>query len=137
MSKRRWPAEWEPHAATWIAWPHHRPDWPGKFEPIPWVYAEITRVLAASEPVHVLCHDEDTREDAMRCLSAHDVRLEQCHLHIVPTDRVWVRDSGPTGVYGPGGFEWIRWRFNAWAKYDNYQRDELVGEAIARISRCP
>ena len=43
---RRMPAEWEKHKATWIAWPHHEPDWPGKLAPIPWVYAEIVRALS-------------------------------------------------------------------------------------------
>src|SRR5690348_13894831 len=54
----RMPAEWEPHEATWIAWPHHEPDWPGKLGPIPWVYAEIVRVLHGHERVEILCHDE-------------------------------------------------------------------------------
>lgn len=134
---RRWPAEWEPHAATWIGWPHHRPDWPGKFEPIPWVFAEIVRVLHGSEPVHALCNDEQTREDALSCLRAHGVDLGRCHLHVVPTDRVWLRDSAPTGVHGPDGFEWIRWRFNAWSKYENHTNDAQVAPAIATLSGCP
>jgi agmatine deiminase len=134
MTGRRWPAEWEPHAATWIGWPHHRPDWPGKFEPIPWVYAEIARVLHRHEPVHILCHGEGTEEEARRALIAHDVDLARCTLHRVPTDRVWLRDSGPTGVYGPDGFEWVAWSFNAWAKYENFTADEKVAHAVARLS---
>ena len=63
---QRMPAEWEPHAATWIAWPHHEPDWPGKFEPIPWVYAEIVRVLHAHEHVEILCHDETVARGGAR-----------------------------------------------------------------------
>src|SRR6187200_3714673 len=58
----RMPAEWESHAATWIAWPHHEPDWPGKLAPIRWVYAEIVRVLHRYERVEILCHNEDVRE---------------------------------------------------------------------------
>ena len=58
------PAEWEPHEATWIAWPHHEPDWPDKLEPIPWVYAEIVRVLHTHERVEILCHDNDVRAAA-------------------------------------------------------------------------
>src|ERR1700722_15477764 len=54
----RMPAEWEPHAATWIAWPHNRTDWPGRFEPIPWVYAEIVRHLARVERINILVEDE-------------------------------------------------------------------------------
>ncbi|HSH45832.1 MAG TPA: agmatine deiminase family protein, partial [Longimicrobiales bacterium] len=135
--RRRWPAEWEPHAATWVGWPHHRPDWPGKFEPIPWVYAEIVRVLHRHEPVHILCHGEEVREQAAAALRAHSVDLDRCHLHLVPTDRVWLRDSGPTGVYGPDGFEWICWTFNAWAKYDNYDRDARVARRVAELSGHP
>lgn len=134
---RRWPAEWEPHAATWIGWPHHEPDWPGKFEPIPWVYAEIVRVLHRYERVHILYNGEETREQASQALQAHGVDLDRCTLHPVPTDRVWLRDSGPTGVYAPNGFEWISWRFNAWAKYENFQRDEQVSTAVAQLSGYP
>jgi agmatine deiminase len=128
---RRWPAEWEKHDATWLGWPHHEPDWPGKFGAVPWAFAEIVRVLHRYERVEILCDSEDVRADAVRHLSAHAVDLSRCGLHVVPTDRVWLRDSGPTGVYGQRGFEWIRWAFNAWAKYDNYQKDELVASAVA------
>src|SRR5215510_10673556 len=95
---RRMPAEWEPHRATWIAWPHHEPDWPGKFEPIPWVYAEIARVIAMHEPVEVLCQCEEVAESARAKLTAHGARLDQIRLHAVPTDRVWLRDSAPLAV---------------------------------------
>ena len=64
----RFPAEWSRHDATWIAWPHHEPDWPGKLEPIPWVYAEIVRHLAASETVCLLVADAKMRERARRLL---------------------------------------------------------------------
>ena len=69
------PAEWEPHRATWIAWPHHEPDWPGKLGPIPWVYAEIVRVLANHEPVEILCHDDAVMADARNTIAAHGVNL--------------------------------------------------------------
>jgi agmatine deiminase len=137
VPSRRWPAEWEPHAATWIAWPHHEPDWPGKFECIPWVYAEIVRVLHRFEPVTVLCQTVEASEAATAVLRSHDVDLQRCSLHVVPTDRVWLRDSCPTGVYGPNGFEWIRWKFNAWAKYENYQLDAQVPSAVAQLSGEP
>ena len=129
------PAEWEPHRATWIGWPHHRPDWPGKFEPVPWVYAEIVRVLHRHERVEILCHGEATRDEALHHLRAHDVQLDRCGLHLVPTDRVWLRDSGPTGVVDAhGDASWVGWRFNAWAKYDNYAQDAEVARTVARLS---
>jgi len=130
----RFPAEFEPHAATWIAWPHHEPDWPGKLEPIPWVYAEIVRVLHVHERVEILCHDETVKESAERHLASHGVR-ENYRLHVVPNDRVWLRDSGPTGVIGDdNNVALVNWRFNAWAKYDNFELDARVGEAVARIT---
>ena len=132
----RWPAEWEPHAATWIAWPHHEPDWPGKLAAIPWVYAEIVRVIAAHERVEILCHDQETADRARHALEMHDVR-DNFRLHVVETDRVWTRDSGGTGVLVDGECHWVRWRFNAWAKYDNHTRDARVGEHMARISGVP
>ncbi|MSR35712.1 MAG: agmatine deiminase family protein [Gemmatimonadetes bacterium] len=134
---RHWPAEWEAHEATWLGWPHHEPDWPGKFGAIPWAFAEIVRVLHRYERVEIVCDGEAVRDQASRHLSAHGVDLARCRLHAVPTDRVWLRDSGPTGVYGLRGFEWIRWAFNAWAKYDNYQKDERVAGTIAELTETP
>jgi agmatine deiminase len=128
----RWPAEWERHDATWIAWPHHEPDWPGKFGPIPWVYAEIARVLAEHERVHILVHDEATEEQAWHCLRMHEVRPTRVHLHLCPTDRVWLRDSAPTMVHDAAGHvRHVNWDFNAWAKYDNYAHDRKLGAFIA------
>jgi len=133
----RFPAEFEPHAATWIAWPHHEPDWPGKLEPIPWVYAEIVRVLHEHERVAILCHDESVKEAAAKHLAAHGVR-ENYQLHVVANDRVWLRDSAPTIVIDTGGAgTLVNWRFNAWAKYDNFEPDARVGEAVARITGLP
>ena len=134
----RMPAEWEPHRATWIAWPHHEPDWPGKLGPIPWVYAEIARVIADHEAVEILCHDETVLERARAALDAHAVRRDRCALHVVPTDRAWLRDSAPTGVVDAAGrVRLVNWAFNAWAKYDDWQRDAGVGAAIARLSGLP
>jgi agmatine deiminase len=129
------PAEWEPHRATWIAWPHYEPDWPGKLAAIPWVYAEIVRILAEHEPVEILCRDAGVMAAARAALDAHDVRRDRVHLHEVPTDRVWLRDSAPIGVLDASGTPMLLdWGFNAWAKYDNWRNDARVGEAIARIA---
>lgn len=134
----RMPAEWEPHDATWIAWPHHEPDWPGKFEPIPWVYAEIVRALGTSEMVEIVCHDETVREDAAACLDMHGVPHTSYRLHVAPTDRVWLRDSGPTGVQDDTGLvSLMRWDFNAWAKYDNYAHDQRIPEVVHTVTGLP
>ncbi len=134
----RMPAEWEPHAATWLAWPHHEPDWPGKLEPIPWVYAEIVRALHHHERVEILCHDAHVLEDARAKLTAHGCRPEGYRLHTVPNDRVWLRDSAPTAVLDDDGRVVLaNWQFNAWAKYDNALLDSAVGQAIAGITGHP
>jgi len=134
---RRMPAEWEKHDATWIAWPHHEPDWPGKLAPIPWVYAEIVRALSEFERVEILCHDEAVADNARVLIGAHGVpdRPDKYRLHIAPNDRVWLRDSAPTMVYRADGvLELIDWGFNAWAKYDNYAKDADIGKVIQRIT---
>jgi len=129
------PAEWEPHRATWVAWPHHEPDWPGKLAAIPWVYAEIARVLADHEPVEILCHDGATVDAARIALEAHGVRRDRIALHRVPTDRVWLRDSAPTGVIDAAGdVVLVNWAFNGWAKYPNWDQDARVGAAMARLA---
>jgi agmatine deiminase len=132
------PAEWEPHRATWIAWPHHEPDWPGKLGAIPWVYAEIARVLAAHETVEILCQSEEVSEQARLTLAAHAVPAGGVRLHQVATDRVWLRDSAPTGTFDEAGrLTLVNWGFDAWAKYDNWRRDATIGEAIAAITGAP
>ncbi len=134
----RMPAEWERHDATWIGWPTHEPDWPGKFGPIPWVYAEIVRALAPFERVEILCHDEQVRTDAQHALAMHDVDPSRFRLQLQPTDRVWLRDSGPTGVHlADGSVSLVHWDFDAWSKYDNYSLDVRVPEAVARVTGLP
>jgi agmatine deiminase len=134
----RMPAEWEPHRATWIAWPHFEPDWPGKLAPIPWVYGEIARVLTDFEPVEILCHSEQVRESAQAILKAHGVRADRIRMHLVATDRAWLRDSGPTGVVDEkGDVSLVNWAFNGWAKYSNYSLDSNVGCAIAGLTGLP
>lgn len=129
------PAEWERHDATWLAWPHNAADWPGKFETIPWVYAEIVRVLSVHERVEILCENTETEQAAHDALDAHGVNRSGYRLHIVPTNRSWLRDSAPTGILTEDGdVALINWDFNGWAKYDNYERDVGVGGAIERIT---
>src|SRR4030081_929385 len=90
----RMPAEWEPHAATWMAWPHYRGDWPGKFEPVPWVYAEIIRNLSRHERVELVVADAAAERQARKLLDRADGLTANVHFHRWPTNRVWTRDSG-------------------------------------------
>jgi agmatine deiminase len=134
----RMPAEWEPHDATWIAWPHQRADWPGKFAPVPWVYAEIVRHLSRVERVNILVKGRKMRERAADRLAAQGVDLGQVTFVKAATDRVWLRDSGPCFVVKEGDdgagreVSLIDWRFNAWAKYDDHHHDNRIPRRLAQ-----
>jgi agmatine deiminase len=129
----RMPAEWEPHAATWLAWPHERTDWPGKFATIPWVYGEVVRQLARGERVRILVADAQTERSASRLLARAGADLAQVDFHRVPTDRSWTRDFCPLFVRrDDGDVALTNWRFNGWAKYPNWKRDDAVPDRLAR-----
>jgi agmatine deiminase len=138
----RMPAEWAPHAATWIAWPHNPEDWPNKFQPIPWVYAEIVRHLSRVEDVHILVNDLPAERRATQILKRGGANLTRLHFHHWPTDRVWLRDSGPIFVKkidtsGSGDLAITNWKFNAWAKYDNWRSDDQIPHHVARLYNLP
>src|SRR5216684_8991640 len=126
----RMPAEWEPHAATWLAWPHEKTDWPGKFAPIPWVYADIVRHLARVERVRILVQDRAEERAARRVLQKSGADLAGVDFFIAPTNRGWTRDFGTIfvkkcaagGTPGSTGVAATKWRFNAWAKYGDWQK---------------
>src|SRR5579875_2132187 len=128
----RMPAEWEPHEATWIAWPHEKTDWPGKFAPIQWVYGEIVRHLSKYEKVRILVQDEDLEQKARRVLKKCGAQLEAVEFFPVPTDRSWTRDFCPIFVRDSQGERVaLNWRFNGWAKYSNSKYDDAVTEQLA------
>jgi agmatine deiminase len=130
----RMPAEWEPHAATWIAWPHNPDDWPGKFQPIPWVYCEIVRHLSAVEDVHILVNDTAAQSRAVNMLRRQGANLARLHFHRWRTDRVWLRDSGPIFLKNTAGdIALTNWRFNAWAKYPNWRHDDRIPAHVAKL----
>jgi agmatine deiminase len=139
----RMPAEWEPHGATWLAWPHERTDWPGKFAPVPWVYADIVRILSRVERVRILVAGGKEKRLAQEALKKSGANLNAVDFYIVPTDRGWIRDFGPIFIRhddhvkrdspegGKGEIAITKWRFNAWAKYDNWKRDDAAVKKIA------
>jgi agmatine deiminase len=130
----RMPAEWATHAATWIAWPHNPEDWPGKFQPIPWAYAELVRHLSQVEDVHILVNDEAAQKRASGILRRQGSVMARIHFHRWVTDRVWLRDSGPIFVKNPEGETAItNWKFNAWAKYDNWRNDDKIPSHVAKL----
>lgn len=131
------PAEWEPHAATLLAWPHQKSDWPGKFAPIPWVYGEIVRTLTRFEPVLLVVQDSKHEAAARRVLQAVDADLGRVRFLRRKTNRGWMRDSGPIVVRADKRPAALDWRFNAWAKYDDYQLDDKLPAAVARAMGWP
>jgi agmatine deiminase len=134
----RMPAEWAPHEATWLAWPHQRSDWPGKFATIPWVWTEIVRHLHVGERVRILVNDDRTERQARRLLREAHVELSQIDFCVIPTDRAWLRDSGPIFVKKEDGtLAGTDWRFNAWAKYDDWQRDDAVAGRVLKELGLP
>ena len=135
----RMPAEWEPHESTWLAWPHFRDDWPGKFEPISWVYAEIVRNLARHERVDLIVNDASSEKRVRAVLEKADALTDDVIFHHWRTDRVWTRDSGCIFLTPSAGQEdakrlALHFQFNAWAKYPNYAHDEKVGEHMANAA---
>src|SRR5947208_525286 len=116
----RMPAEWEPHSGTWIAWPHEKSDWPGKFAAVPWVYVDIIRRLAAVEAVHILVQDREEQEKVQKVLRAGHANLPGVDFFVCPTNRSWTRDYCPIFVKDESGATTVLdWQFNGWAKYDN------------------
>jgi agmatine deiminase len=160
VSCYRMPAEWEPHAATWLAWPHYQGDWPGKFEPLPWVYAEIIRNLARHERVELLVNNAAAERSVRKILQRAATPLANVRFHRHPTNRVWLRDSGcifltaqKPGLAWPDGRGRLspkklennppsavricaaNFRFTAWAKYSNYAHDQEIGSLMANLAR--
>ena len=137
MTDYRMPAEWEPHAATWIGWPHNVTDWPGKFPPIPWVYGEIVRALAPGEMVRILVNSRVQQVQASRILKNVGVDLARVDFLRFPTDRGWTRDFGPIFVRGEKSLAIARFHFNAWAKYKDWKKDDKIPELAARKFKLP
>lgn len=132
------PAEWEPHEGTWIAWPHEKSDWPQKFAPIPWVYCEIVRHLSRGERVHILVNDAEAEQSVTKMLKRTGVELAAIDFFRCPTNRSWTRDYGPIFVRDASdGPVAMNWRFNGWAKYDNWKTDDAVPSKIARRLGVP
>lgn len=128
------PAEWEKHEATWLSWPHEETDWPGKFEPIAWVYGDIVRRLARVERVRILVRDADLQAFAVEVLTQCAANLDNVDFYQINTDRSWTRDFCPIFVKNATEVAITNWIFNGWAKYDNCELDNAVpGELSQRL----
>lgn len=129
------PAEWEPHEATWIGWPHNSTDWPGRFGPIPWAYGEIARWILRGEILRVLVESAAHEQRARRVLRRGGADSSRIEFFRIPTDRGWTRDSGPAFVRRGTPRPEVaisRFRFNGWARYPDWRKDDRVPDRIAR-----
>ncbi|MGB6834671.1 MAG: agmatine deiminase family protein [Candidatus Acidiferrum sp.] len=131
------PAEWEPHEATWLGWPHELTDWPGKFSPIPWAFAEIVRHLSQVERVYLLVENREAEPRVRTILKKSGANLSAVDFFRIPTDRGWMRDSGPICVTNSAGeVAYTNWLFNGWAKYANHKKDvQVVAKANKKLKR--
>ena len=131
------PAEWSPQKRIWMSWPHAKADWPGKFAPIPYVFAEMIRVITGSgQRVGLLVKDLKTRAEATEVLTKTGVDTDLVDMLEIPTNRGWLRDCGPIWVHNPyGEMTALNWRFTGWAKYANHKLDNLVPDAIADFTQ--
>jgi agmatine deiminase len=138
------PAEWEPHAATWLAWPHEKSDWPGKFEVIPWVFAEIARVLTRGERVRLIVGGAEEKKRARAVFASSGVDLSRVDFVTAATDRSWTRDFVPSFVVKraskarkPGELAAARFRFDGWRRYPNHKKDVAAGLTALKFTAAP
>jgi agmatine deiminase len=135
----RMPAEWDRHEATWLGWPHESSDWPGKMQAIRWVYGEIVRKIAVGEKVRICVPSQAVEKSARVVLSSAGVDLGQIEFLPFPTNRGWMRDSGPIFLKHESSGERmiVHWHFNAWARYRNWQRDREIPALAAAYYKLP
>ena len=128
-----WPAEWDRHAAVWLAWPGNASDWPGKFAPIAWVYGEMLRALTlAGERVRLLVRDARQEAAARRVLRDVGAHASLVDFFRQPMDRGWTRDFMPFFVREGGRVVAVDCAFTGWAKYPDHALDDAVGPAVCR-----
>ena len=135
------PAEWEKHEATWLAWPHNETDWPGKMDAVRWVYGEMARKISPGEIVRILVRNKADEKLACGYLKRAGCDLKNIRFIMHPTNRAWMRDSGPIFIRrqkAEGGRQKaetaiVHFHFNAWAKHNDWQKDRKVPEIAARV----
>ena len=127
----RMPAEWEPHEATWLAWPHNEETWPGKVGEVEEIYLQMIEALVTGEKVKLLVNDELERDRVEKKIRSRGINSTQVVYFLIPTVDTWIRDYGPSFVTDKAKVAWVRWRFNAWGgKYESLALDDGVPEAL-------
>ena len=132
------PAEWEKHEATWLAWPHQKADWPGKFAAIPYVFVEIIKHITNGERCRLVVKDAAAKKQATQFLKNAHINLDKVDFFTIPTNRGWMRDAGPIYVKDKAGKKAMtNWKFNGWAKYANHKLDNKIPEEINKTQKLP
>lgn len=133
LSNFRMPAEWEKQESTLIAWPHNKNDWPGRFENIPDVFAQIISQISKVQKVKILIQHNLVKKNIHPLLRKYKAKLKNIIFITIKTDRVWTRDSGPIYVVNKNKKILLDWKFNAWAKYKNYKYDNAINKKLNKI----
>jgi len=133
LSNFRMPAEWERQESTLIAWPHNKNDWPGRFENIPDVFAQIISQISKVQKVKILIQHNLVKKNIYPLLRKYKAKLKNIFFITIKTDRVWTRDSGPIYVVNKNKKILLDWKFNAWAKYNNYKYDNAINKKLNKI----
>ena len=139
----RMPAEWEPHAATWLTWP--RPDgisFPDKYDTVPPVYAEFIRALVAVEEVHINVWNAEMEQWVRKLLIAEKTPIDRVRFHQFPAYEPWCRDHGPIFLVrdqdGHRERAIVDWGYNAWGgKYPPFDLDDAIPQHVARFRDLP
>jgi len=131
----RMPAEWEKQSSTWLAWPHNKNDWPDKFENIPSTFAKIASALSKVQKVDILIQSKAVKKNIKKILIKEKTNLNKVNFHVIKTNRVWTRDTGPIFLVNDLLKKKImtNFHFNAWAKYKDYNFDNNIKPQIAKI----
>ena len=135
----RMPAEWEPHAGTWLTWPRREGiSFPDLYDHIPPILAAMVRALAEDEGVFINVWDATMEAEVRSVLTQHDALNDRVEFHHHPAYEPWCRDHGPVFVVNTSQRAVLNWGYNAWGeKYPPYDLDNAVPEHIASVRGLP
>ena len=133
----RMPAEWEKQQSVWIIWPYNKNDWPGLFKFIPKTVSEIVSVISKTQTVNLIVKIKKDINLIKKKLKKNNYTKTNVKFHVIPTDRIWIRDSGPIFLKNIKNKKKIllNFKFNGWSKYKNYKKDDKINNVISSITR--
>jgi agmatine deiminase len=135
------PAEFAPHDATWLSWPHKEASWPGKIDTIYPHYIEFIKYLSLSENVFININDDNMKTFALKMIERSGADLTKIKFFEHPTNDAWCRDHGPAFLINPNAEKKkviVDWNYNAWGnKYPPYDLDDVIPTLIAKQYKVP